>query len=172
MLIRVSEIPEEGLRLEGVEKFPHPFQDSQWELLGLSLFVEKDQQDVLIRGSLHARAPQVCSRCLESFPVVVKTEVDARFAPRPRGERGEELELSTSDLDVDFYADDLVDLGRLIETETALGLPMKPLCREECRGLCPLCGGNRNVKPCACEVKLRDHRLVVLQRVADRLQTK
>lgn len=171
MLVRVSEIPEEGLRFERVEEFPHPFQDSQWELLGLSLFVEKDQQDVLIRGSLHARAPQVCSRCLESFPFVVKADVDTRFAPRPHG-RGEEVELTPADLEVDFYADDLVDLDRLIETETALGLPMKPLCREECRGLCHLCGGNRNVNPCACEVKLLDPRLAALRQIADRLQPK
>ena len=44
-----------------------------------------------------------------------------------------------------------LDLNALLETETTLGLPMKPLCREDCRGLCPVCGGNRNITACACE---------------------
>lgn len=171
MLVRVSEIPEEGLRFEGVEGCTHPFQDPQWELRGLSLFVEKDQEDVVVQGRLHARALQTCSRCLESFPFVVNTDVDVRFAPRPQG-RSEEVELTPADLEVYFYADDLLDLGRLIETETALGLPMKPLCRADCRGLCHLCGGNRNLMSCACEVKPPDPRLAVLRQIADRLQPK
>jgi uncharacterized protein len=171
MIVRVSEIPEEGLRFEGVHEFASPFQDPQWELLALSLLVEKDQEDVLVSGHLSAGIPQTCSRCLETFPFAVEAEVNARFVPRPQG-RSEEVELTPDDLEVDFYDDDLLNLDRLIETETALALPMKPLCRADCRGLCPLCGGNRNVNPCACEVKTPDPRLAVLQQIADRLQPK
>lgn len=170
MVIRVSEIPEEGRTIDGVEECPRPFQDPNWALEALSLFVEKDRDDVLVRGRIRSRVPLTCSRCLESFPMTVEADMDVRVAPRPQG-RGEEVELSTDDLEVDFYAENLLDLDRLIETETTLRLPMKPLCREECRGLCPVCGGNRNQNPCACQVTHPDLRLQALKVLGDRFHS-
>lgn len=172
MVIRVSEIPEEGLRIEGVEAFPEPFLDSSWILEALSLIVEKDGEEVLVHGRTAARVPQVCGRCLEGFSFPVVAEVGSRFVPRPSGRRDEERELSSGDLELDYYADDLLDLDRLIQTEAMLGLPMKPLCREECRGLCPVCGTNRNSNPCACAVQFPDPRLATLKTLAERLSSR
>ncbi len=171
MIIRVSELPEEGLAIEGVEHLPSPFEDPAWALEALSLFIEKDKDEVLVRGRLRARAPQICGRCLEPFPFELVAQVDTRFCPGPRA-GVDEVELAPDQLEVDFYADDLLDLSRLIRTETELGLPMKPLCRIDCRGLCPVCGGNRNVTPCACEVRLPDPRLAALKDLAERLSTR
>lgn len=171
MIIRVSEIPETGLAVEGVAEFPHPFEDGAWTLEALSLFVEKDKDDVCVRGRLTSRVPQTCSRCLQPFAFTVSAEVETRFCPRPLV-RDEEVELTADDLEVDFYADDLIDLNRLIQTETELGLPMKPLCRRDCQGLCPVCGGNRNVTPCTCEVRLPDPRLAALKDLAGRLSAR
>lgn len=171
MIIRVSEIPEEGLSIEGVAEFPQPFQDPAWALVSVSLLVEKDGNDVLVRGRMRARVPQTCGRCVEPFPFEVQAQVDTRFCPRPAA-RGEEVELAPDDLEVDFYADDLLDLNRLLQTETELGLPMKPLCRHDCRGLCPVCGGNRNATPCACEARVPDPRLVALKDLAERLSAR
>lgn len=169
MLIRVSEIPEDGLRIEGVEVFPHPVVDSSWALEALSLFLEKDGEEVLVRGHLAARVPQVCSRCLETFTVRVAAEVGTRFAPGLARRRDEGQELTADDLELDFYAGDLLDLDRLIQTEVMLGLPMKSLCREECRGLCPVCGGNRNSNPCACEARLPDPQFAALKTLGERM---
>jgi len=169
MMIRVSEIPAGGLRIEGVEAFPHPLVEPSWTLEALSLFLEKVGEEVLVRGHLAALIPQVCGRCLEAFTFAVSAEVDTRFLPRPPGGRDEEVELTPDDLELDFYDNDLLDLDRLIQTEAMLGLPMKPLCHEECRGLCPVCGGNRNRNPCACEVRLPDPRLAVLKALAGRI---
>lgn len=167
MMIQVSEIPVEGLQIEGGEAFPHPFGEPSWTLEALSLFIEKTGEEVLVRGHLAALIPQVCGRCLEAFTFEVSAEVDTRFLPRPG--RDEEVELTPNDLELDFYDSDLLDLDRLIQTEAMLGLPMKPLCLEECRGLCPVCGGNRNRNPCACEVRLPDPRLAVLKALAERI---
>ncbi len=169
MIIRVSEIPESGLAIEGVGEFPHPFQDPAWALEELSFFVLKDKDDVLVRGHLRVRVPETCGRCLEEFPFDLTAQVDTRFCPSPRA-RDEEVELAPDDLEVDFYADDLLDLNRLIQTEIELGLAMKPVCRSDCRGLCPVCGGNRNVIPCTCEVRLPDPRLAALKDLAGRLR--
>jgi uncharacterized protein len=81
-----------------------------------------------------------------------------------------DVELGSDDLDLDFYDHDELNLDSLIETETTLALPMKPLCREDCRGLCPVCGGNRNVTPCTCEGRAPDPRLAVLRDLADRMK--
>lgn len=172
MTVRVSEIPEEGLSVEGAGAFPHPFSDASWKLEAISLFLQRDKDEVFVQGQLSAAVPQVCGRCLEPFSFRVAADVNTRFAPRPIGRSEEEMELTPEDLEVDFYTDDLLDLDRLVQTETTLRLPMKPLCEAGCRGLCPVCGGNRNANPCSCEVKLPDPRLAVLKSLADRLSSR
>jgi uncharacterized protein len=166
VLIRVAEIPDEGLRIEGVADFPRPFQDATWVLHDLSLTVEKDGETVFVRGDLSARVPLVCGRCLEPYTVTVTPSVDARFVPGPAIR--EEHELGADDLETDVYQNGQLDLTALLETETTLALPMKPLCREECRGLCPVCGGNRNVTACACETRAPDPRWAALKGWAGR----
>ena len=167
MVIQVAEIPDEGLRIEGVADFPRPFQDPAWSLDGLHLAVEKDGETVFVRGDLAARVPLTCGRCLEPYTVSVTPSVDARFVPSP-GTRGEERELGADDLETDVYQHGVLDLTALLETETSLALPMKPLCREGCKGLCPVCGGNRNVTPCACETRAPDPRWAALKDWAER----
>jgi uncharacterized protein len=168
MIIRLSEIPAEGIRIDGPEAFPRPFADPTWALNGVALALEKDADAVFVRGTLDARVPLVCSRCLEPFDLHVSQEVDTRFLPAPEG-RAEERELASDDLETDVYAHDQLDLGVLVETETTLALPMKPLCREDCRGLCSVCGGNRNVTACACPEPASASRWAPLKGLADRL---
>jgi DUF177 domain-containing protein len=167
VFIQVSEIPDEGLRIEGVADFPRPFQDSSWALDDLSLVVEKEGDVVFVRGDLEARVPLHCGRCLEPYTVTVHPNVDARFVPAP-ATRGEERELAADDLETDVYQHGQLDVTALLETETTLALPMKPLCREGCRGLCPVCGGNRNVTACACETPTLDSRWAALKDWAER----
>jgi uncharacterized protein len=168
MLIRVSEIPEEGLQIDGPEAIARPFHDAAWRLETLSLMLEREGDVVFVRGRLAARVPQICGRCLEPYQVVVEPQVDARFVPNPPG-RAEERELAADDLETDVYDHDSLDLAALLETETTLGLPMKPLCHEGCRGLCPVCGANRNMTACACEERSQDPRWAPLRALAARL---
>ena len=167
MLIQVADIPEDGLRVDDVADFPRPFQDAAWALDDLSLTVEKEGETVFVRGDLTARVPLQCGRCLEPYTVTVHPAVDARFVPSP-ATRGEERELGRDDLETDVYRDGMLDLTALLETETTLALPMKPLCGEGCRGLCPVCGGNRNITACACETRAPDPRWATLKGWAER----
>lgn len=169
MIIRVSELPDEGLSLGDVSQFPAPYSDRAWRLEALSLHLTRDGDEVVVQGQIEATVPQTCGRCLEAFPSRVTLPVDVRLAPRPTGAAS--VELGRDDLDVDFYANDQLDVDALIETETTLGLPMKPLCRDDCRGLCPVCGGNRNVAACACEARPVDPRLAVLKGLSGRLRS-
>jgi uncharacterized protein len=161
MIIRVSELPDEGLAIRDVRQVPVPYTEAAWRLDAVSLQLERDGAEVVATGEIEATVPQSCGRCLEPFPARVKAFVDVRLAPRPT--TASNVELAPDDLDVDFYANDELDVSRLIETETTLALPMKPLCRDDCRGLCPVCGINRNTATCACEVRPVDPRLAVLK---------
>ena len=167
MVIRVSEIPKEGLRFEGPEAFPEPFQDRAWRLEEAQLAVDKDGDVLFVHGRGRSRGPPVCSRCLEPYEATVDANVDTRLVPSP-AVRGEERELGRDDLETDVYEHDQIDLNALLETETTLGLSMKPLCSEGCRGLCPTCGANRNAAPCACP-PAADPRWSPLKGLADRL---
>jgi uncharacterized protein len=169
MVIRVSEIPDEGLLVANTGDFPAPFADRAWRLEAVRLHVSRDGADVMVGGELRASVPLVCGRCVEEFRVEVHPHVDARYMPRP-ALPGDATELGADDLDLDFYDNDQLDLATLIETEATLALPMKPLCRLDCRGLCPVCGGNRNVAPCTCETRAPDPRLAALKDVAVRLR--
>jgi uncharacterized protein len=104
---------------------------------------------------------------VESYEAYVEADVHTRFVPAPA--RGEERELGADDLESDVYDHDQIDLDALVETEAALGLSMKPLCREDCRGLCPSCGANRNLAPCSCAPSSKDPRWAALKTLADRL---
>lgn len=168
MIIRVSEVPVDGMTVEGPEVFPHPFDDPAWRLEAVHLAVHREEDDVRVEGHLRARVPQVCARCLDTFQVAVSRSVDTRFVPAPAG-RADEHELATDDLETDVYTGDILDLASLVETETTLALPMKPLCRDSCRGLCPECGGNRNTTACSCAASPPDLRWAALRGLADRL---
>jgi uncharacterized protein len=168
MMIRVSDLDEQGLTVTDPGALEPAFSDSSWRLEAVSLRIAPDGADVVVQGRLTATVPQTCGRCLEAFPARVDASVDVRLEPRPG--TGDTVELGMDDLDVDFYENDQLDLSRVVETETTLALPMRPLCREDCRGLCPACGGNRNLVPCACAEHAPDPRLTALRDLASRLR--
>ena len=168
MIVRVPDIPVEGLSVTDAAALGTVYRDPTWRLEDVQLRLERDGLDVFMTGELRAAVTQTCGRCLEPLAVTVTARVDVRLVPRPA--IGDSVELGAADLDVDFYEKDEFDLGAQIEAETTLALPMKPLCREGCLGICPVCGGNRNVVACGCPPRPPDPRLAVLKDLTARLQ--
>ena len=166
MIIRVSELEEQGLRIDDVSALSAAFSDPSWRLESVDLHVEADGAEVFVRGQLGATVPLTCGRCVEPFAARVDAAVDVRLVPRPSG--ADSVELGADDLDVDFYENDLLDLAHVVENETTLALPMKPLCRPDCRGLCAACGANRNLTACTCAQRPPDPRLAALRDLAAR----
>ena len=162
MQIRVSEIPDEGLRLLDPAAIGGVYSEPGWSLDAVDLTVERQAKKVAITGGFQATVHLACSRCLEPLVTQIEPEVDLELVPQP-GSRLVQTELGRDDLGVDFYQGDVLDVGGLLRSETDLALPMKPLCRPECRGLCPICGGNRNVTECRCETREIDPRLAPLE---------
>jgi uncharacterized protein len=89
-----------------------------------------------------------CSRCLAGYPF--RQDEAFSLVLYPRRPAREELELSKPDLDALYYDEPLVRLAPIAEERVQMALPMKPLCRPDCRGLCAGCGKDLNLGPCAC----------------------
>jgi uncharacterized protein len=127
--------------------------------------VWKDARKVRLTGQLKAALELECSRCLEPFEVPVAARFDVLFLPASQNAGEGEREVKEDDLGVSYYRDDVIDLGEVIREQFYLALPMKPLCREACLGLCPVCGTNRNRDTCSCENEWTDPRLEPLRRL-------
>ncbi|HEV8269554.1 MAG TPA: DUF177 domain-containing protein [Thermoanaerobaculia bacterium] len=111
-----------------------------------------------LTGRIEIAGTAECVRCLGEVPFSRSGPVSWVFAPtheRPKAEE-EETELADTDLDVVWYDDFVVPFDPLIEEQLQLEIPMKPLCRESCLGLCPKCGADRNSAPCGCSEEADD----------------
>ncbi|MGE5484681.1 MAG: YceD family protein [Ignavibacteriales bacterium] len=117
---------------------------------------------ILAEVKAEAVANLRCGRCLESFELPVSTRFRVEFregtGPAPEDE------------DVALYSGDYIDLSDEVRQNIIVSLPMKPLCDEACKGLCPWCGVNLNVRQCACEPPVRDERWSVLEKLGTGLK--
>jgi uncharacterized protein len=104
-----------------------------------------------------------CSRCLEPFQLPVDVAFDLRFLPATEMATQDEREVQEDDFEISYYRDDQIDLNELLREQFYLELPMKPLCVEGCRGLCPQCGTNLNTGTCTCAPQWEDPRLAPLK---------
>jgi uncharacterized protein len=98
-----------------------------------------------------------CSRCLEDFDGSADAAFLAEFQEMPEEvnpRSGEDPEDPGPNLV--YFSDDLIKFGDEVRQELELQVPFAPLCREDCKGLCPVCGGNRNERVCGCEEKSND----------------
>jgi len=138
--------------------------------------VRKSGQQVRLTGRLTATLECACSRCLEPFEVPVAVDLDLLFLPAsaaggrvplsgPDADDEDGEALSEDGLGVSFYKDEVLDLGEIIREQFFLALPMKPLCRGDCQGLCPVCGVNRNRDSCTCRAEWIDPRLEPLRQL-------
>lgn len=110
------------------------------------------RRDIRVGLRLQTVAILSCSRCLKPFPFPVSAR--ARFTlcrVSPDVPLKKELELSLEDLESGYFEGEEIDLSGLIHEQIVLSFPMKPLCHEECKGLCPRCGVDRNIEPCQCD---------------------
>ena len=137
--------------------------------VNLNMRVQKDRDRFRLVGTVSTVLELACSRCLEPFRLPVDSAFDVRYLPQSEN-AGDEREIEEDDLTDAFYRDESIDLGQLMDEQFYLALPMKPLCREACKGLCPSCGTNLNDATCECQVRWEDPRLAALKALMNRDQ--
>ena len=131
--------------------------------VSLAFDIVKDKQHFQLIGTVKTTLELLCSRCVEPFTLPVDGAFDLRYQPRSTNVGEGEREIEEDDLTTAFYENEEIDLGQLMREQFYLSLPMKPLCRADCRGLCPVCGTNLNRGTCDCKRNWEDPRLAVLK---------
>lgn len=131
--------------------------------VSLAFDIHKDKDKFHLVGRVVTTLELLCSRCLEPFTVPVDAAFDLRYHPLAENAGVPEREIGDDDLDTAFYENDEIDLGQLMQEQFLLALPMKPLCSDDCRGLCPNCGTNWNKAACDCTTQWEDPRLAALK---------
>ena len=135
----------------------------------LSMDVEKAGAGVFrVHGRATTRLMLECGRCLDEMEVPVDARFELRYVPQVQNAGDAEREIAEDDLTTAFYREGALDVVDMLREQFQLALPMKPLCAESCRGLCPECGANLNRTKCGCEPKWEDPRLAPLKALLNR----
>jgi uncharacterized protein len=116
--------------------------------IGLSL--DRRGDEIWVRGTIHTIALQQCSRCLVDFSQILELEFEVICAKLPQARTMSPKGLDEEDGGVHFHDGHVLSIDSEIREAVLLGLPMRPLCRETCAGLCPRCGEDRNLGACRC----------------------
>ncbi len=130
----------------------------------LVMDVHKDREAYRVSGNVTTRLQLECGRCLEAFEIPVDSAFELRYVPEPAPTAdGGEREVTEDDLTTSYYKAESIDVGELMHEQFVLALPMKPLCSDACKGLCPHCGTNLNKGTCDCKPTWTDPRLAALE---------
>lgn len=137
----------------------------QVEALEVRATAELLDGQIRVFGDLQTKIEMACARCLEPLIEDVHREFDLFYRPLvARAKPNEEERLKADDTDIGFFQGEGMFLADVLCEQVLLSLPMKVICRSDCRGLCPSCGANLNHEECRCETHAADPRLAPLAR--------
>ena len=169
MFLDVKELAVHKLRLRksyapGAVDY-HTSDFRQVDPLEVRATAELVEGQIRISGELHTRLELVCARCLEPVLEEVSREFDLFYRPMQSMTREEEFRLKLDDTEIAFFEGEGLFLADVLAEQVLLAIPMKVICRSDCRGLCPHCGANLNTDECRCEAHGADARLAPLSRL-------
>ncbi|HOP85447.1 MAG TPA: DUF177 domain-containing protein [Syntrophorhabdaceae bacterium] len=118
------------------------------------LVIKKNKDTLSIKGNLDCIVYLTCSRCLDEFPYMINTKVDFKMMSQDLAPHEPELELKRDEMDIYYYEGNEIELEPILNEEIMLNIPIKPLCKESCKGLCQVCGKNMNYEQCDCSKSL------------------
>lgn len=178
MLIKLEELSSTPLvmeRSEPIASFPELERIGRTNELTFSgpveLFLHLCQVGgfVEVCGRLELTAKGICSRCLAPAVMPIISDFTLTYTSGPLGisdeETGDEIELSAEEMNLISFHGDAIDLATEIQEQIIIALPVKPLCRQECQGLCPRCGADLNQQSCVCEPEVFNPRFDVLKKL-------
>ena len=123
------------------------------EPIGVNVSYYRAGTELFFEGWLHASTTAICARCTEEFAAPSDRKFRFVLAPKVVGFQ-DEKDLRDEDLEFSLYDGDQIDLSPLIREQFLLSLPTRPLCREDCKGLCSKCGINLNHGECECSAEI------------------
>jgi uncharacterized protein len=151
MAIKINDIPPEGLALELDQKLDLFDQGTASTKFTAVLDIKPMGGGILhISGHVQADTVLACSRCLKEFPYHIDTGMNIDLAPTRSLGAASEHELDRSELDMEFYESEELEPIEYIKEQLLITIPMVPLHRPDCKGLCPVCGTDLNEAVCEC----------------------
>jgi len=122
-------------------RFPSPVQ--------VDVTYYRSGREIFFHGSLKGAARAECGRCLEDCGFIIEKSFDFVLTPDPLP-TNKNMELTADEMGLSFYTGEDIDLSPFVREQTLLALPLRPLCSDNCRGLCPDCGAELNRTTCGC----------------------
>ena len=119
--------------------------------------------EIRIRGRLKVDLEMQCDRCLEPVPYPVQSPFEMYYRPTTTGPERHEVAIDEGESQIGFYEDGGIELSDVLREHILLSLPMHQVCREDCAGICPTCGENRNTGNCQCKEEHVDDRWAALR---------
>jgi uncharacterized protein len=125
---------------------------------GVAELLHNSLGEIRIKGSLKVAVEAPCDRCLETASVPVERDFDLRYFPAEQLSVGGEDAVDEEASDVAYYEGGRLELNDILREVVLLALPMRFVCSETCKGICPICGQSRNLQDCRCETRSVDER--------------
>jgi len=158
-IVKLEDIPQEGLSLtwaddrssmlaylQGFSRIDFDFETP----LQSRVRIEKVGQSVWVKGEVKTSLLLQCVRCLKEFAHPFSSSFDLTLYPSKEAFSGEEVELEGEDMEASFLEGGEIHLSEIACEQIFLEIPPQPLCREDCKGLCPVCGKDLNLSSCDC----------------------
>ena len=181
MLIEIRELELQPVDFEqefapgAIDMGPEVTQKSPLHADGRAQLVEehrgkhKTLRDIRLNGELRTSLELPCARCLEPVAQQVEREFDLLYRPLGADAGKEELSVTGAEAEIGYYQGEGLLLEDVLREQVLLALPLKVICREDCKGLCPHCGKNLNVEQCSCAEPAEDPRWSALKEIRGKL---
>ena len=119
--------------------------------------------EVFVNGHIETRAQVECDRCLKQVELPVKSDFDLQYITGAEYETSASAELTEEVMSVSVFDGDTIDVDEIVKEQILLATPTRMLCQENCKGICPVCGTDKNTGDCECETKDVDPRWAALK---------
>lgn len=127
--------------------------------------------DIRLRGSYAGEFQVPCARCVEPVKIPLAGEYDLIFRPAEADSEAPERSITAPETEIGYYQKDSLLLEDVLREQVLLSLPVRTLCKPDCKGLCPRCGKNRNLEGCSCEEGPADPRWEALSGLRGRIKS-
>ncbi|MCJ7680144.1 MAG: DUF177 domain-containing protein [Candidatus Aminicenantes bacterium] len=165
MIIDIDRMPDEGVQVcEEFNFFSMELVDENAVFLKsvqAELYVKKIGEEVFVKGHISTLLSFVCDRCLSQYEFPVDSDFDLFYFPEELDETKDQLD--SDDMNMYYYQERQIDLRELALEQLNLTFPYKTICRQDCQGICPVCGKIVREGLCSCEKTESDPRLEKLK---------
>ena len=127
--------------------------------------------DIRLKGRYSGKFVAPCARCIDPVDIELASEFDLIFRPIGADAGAPERSITASETEIGYYQKDSLMLEDVLREQVLLSLPVRTLCKPDCKGLCPRCGANRNTQPCSCDESPADSRWEALTGLRGRIKS-